>query len=115
MSKNAVVLGKRHENKILKVQISMSRNFVVIAQAPREALFGTTSEKRASPAVLRGREFWIHALQASNAPKQRIWGFAAVLIFGKAPKAFPGSFQNYLEVLPESPSRTGSIAYLLRP
>ena len=26
--------GKRHDNKILKVQILLSRNFVVIAQAP---------------------------------------------------------------------------------
>ena len=28
--------GKRHDNKILKVQMLLSRNFVVIAQAPRE-------------------------------------------------------------------------------
>ena len=33
--KNAVFLGKRHDNKILKVQILLSRNFVVMAQAPR--------------------------------------------------------------------------------
>ena len=33
-SKNAVFLGKRHDNKILKVQILLSRNFVVMAQAP---------------------------------------------------------------------------------
>ena len=36
---NAVFFrGKRHDNKILKVQILLSRNFVVIAQAPR--IFG---------------------------------------------------------------------------
>ena len=35
-SRNAVVFcGKRHDNKILKVQILLSRNIVVIAQAPR--------------------------------------------------------------------------------
>ena len=34
-SKNAVFRGQRHDNKILKVQILLSRNFVVIAQAPR--------------------------------------------------------------------------------
>ena len=33
-SKNAVFRRKRHDNKILKVQILLSRNFVVIAQAP---------------------------------------------------------------------------------
>ena len=32
---NAVFRGKRHDNNILKVQILLSRNFVVIAQAPR--------------------------------------------------------------------------------
>ena len=37
LSKNAVFLGKRHDNKILKVQILLSRNFVVIAQAPSRA------------------------------------------------------------------------------
>ena len=33
-SKNAAFRGKRHDNKILKVQILLSRNFVVMAQAP---------------------------------------------------------------------------------
>ena len=33
-SKNAAFRGKRHDNRILKVQILLSRNFVVIAQAP---------------------------------------------------------------------------------
>ena len=32
---DAVFRGKRHDTKILNVQISSSRNFVVIAQAPR--------------------------------------------------------------------------------
>ena len=35
---NAAFRGKRHDNKILKVQILLSRNFVVIAQAPISAL-----------------------------------------------------------------------------
>ena len=33
---NAVFRGKRHDNKILNVQILLSRNFVVIAQAPKD-------------------------------------------------------------------------------
>ena len=33
-SKNPCFRGKRHDNKILKVQILLSRSFVVIAQAP---------------------------------------------------------------------------------
>ena len=33
-SKNAVFRGKRHDNKILKVEILLSRYFVIIAQAP---------------------------------------------------------------------------------
>ena len=34
LSKNAIVRGKRDNNRILKVQILLSRNLVVIAQAP---------------------------------------------------------------------------------
>ena len=33
---NAIFQGKRHDNKILKVKFLLSRNFVVMAQAPRE-------------------------------------------------------------------------------
>ena len=32
---NAIFRGKRHDNKILKVKMLLSRNFVVMAQAPR--------------------------------------------------------------------------------
>ena len=28
--------GQRHDNEVLKMQISLSRHFVVIAQAPRD-------------------------------------------------------------------------------
>ena len=31
----AVFRGKRHDNKVLKVQILLSRNLAVIAQAPK--------------------------------------------------------------------------------
>ena len=31
---NAIFHGKRHDNKILKVNILLSKNFVVMAQAP---------------------------------------------------------------------------------
>ena len=34
---NAIFHGKRHDNKILKVKILLSRNFVVMAQAPNYA------------------------------------------------------------------------------
>ena len=37
LSKNAVFRGKRHHNKIIKVNILLSRNFVVVAQAPKIA------------------------------------------------------------------------------
>ena len=33
----AVFRGKRHDNKIFKVQIVLSTHFVVIAQAPKQA------------------------------------------------------------------------------
>ena len=33
---NAIFHGKRHDNKILKVKILLSRNFVVMAQAPKQ-------------------------------------------------------------------------------
>ena len=32
---NAIFHGKRHDNKILNAKIVLSRNFVVMAQAPR--------------------------------------------------------------------------------
>ena len=33
--RNAIFRGKRHDSKILKVKSLLSRNFVVMAQAPR--------------------------------------------------------------------------------
>ena len=36
---NAIFHGKRHDNQILKVNILLSRNFVVMAQAPKFAYF----------------------------------------------------------------------------
>ena len=38
--------GKRHDNQILKVQILLSRNFVVIAQAPIRANFVLTKDQK---------------------------------------------------------------------
>ena len=37
---NAIFHGKRHDNKILKLKILLSRNFVVMAQAPNFGLSG---------------------------------------------------------------------------
>ena len=34
---NAIFHGKRHDNKILKLKILLSRNFVVMAQAPKHS------------------------------------------------------------------------------
>ena len=48
MSKNVVFLGKRHDNKILEVQILFSRNFVVIAQAPIKIGVSITNDLRES-------------------------------------------------------------------
>ena len=36
MVQNAIFHGKRHDNKILKVKILLSRRFVVMAQAPKK-------------------------------------------------------------------------------
>ena len=35
---NAIFHGKRHDNKNLKVKIILSRNFVVMAQAPKDLI-----------------------------------------------------------------------------
>ena len=46
-------LGKRHDNKILKVQILLSRNFVVMVQAPKmRFFFGGGGVNFRSPAAL---------------------------------------------------------------
>ena len=37
IGQNAIFRGKRHDNKILKVKLLLSRNFVVMAQAPKQA------------------------------------------------------------------------------
>ena len=39
LSKNTLFVGKHHDNKILKVQILLSRNFVVIPPAPKIPLY----------------------------------------------------------------------------
>ena len=36
---NAIFHGKRHDNKILKVKLLLSRNLVVMAQAPAFGVF----------------------------------------------------------------------------
>ena len=42
---NAIFHGKRHDNKILKVKILLSRNFVVMAQAPSLAASDMTQRE----------------------------------------------------------------------
>ena len=70
-------------------------------------------KKEVSPAVLTGRQFWKCSGEATNALNYRAWGIPAVLsrgVPGKALRAFPGSFRNFPEFLPESPSRAGGMA-----
>ena len=43
--------GKRHDNKILKVQIILSRNFVVMAQAPKNSKDITANRKECGVAI----------------------------------------------------------------
>ena len=50
--------GKRHDNKILKMQILLSRNFVVIAQAPSLQSANCTKDF-----------FWTTNFPTKNAPK----------------------------------------------
>ena len=56
---NAIFRGKRHDNKILKVQILLSRNFVVMAQAPRgqEGCKGVVNRSPAPPEKVGRRVF----------------------------------------------------------
>ena len=58
IAQNAVILGKRHANEIMKVQVLLSRNLVVMTQAPTfigletEGLFGLPGEGRITSTVL---------------------------------------------------------------
>ena len=45
---NVFFHGKRHDNEILKVQILLSRNYVVMAQAPRFARIDSRESLRAN-------------------------------------------------------------------
>ena len=63
IGQNAVFHGKRHENKILKVQILLSRNFVVIAQAPKIC---KTSERRQVHKILS--RLWLSCSLRSRFP-----------------------------------------------
>ena len=73
--------------------------------------------KKRRPQPYSGGDNSGNALEASNALNYRIWGIPAVLsrgIPGNALRAFPGSFRNFSGFLPESPSRTGGMAYFLQ-
>ena len=65
----------------LRNTLSTAGNSVTSSERPSpEPLL----KKEASPGVLSGREFWIHALEASNALNHRAWGIPAVLSRGKS-------------------------------
>ena len=65
--KNTVFRGKRHDNKILNVRILLSRNFVVIAQAPSPAGFDLglrnrgVHSPRAQNLKFRAQNFDLHS------------------------------------------------------
>ena len=84
---NAIFHGKRHDNKILKVKMLSSRNFVVMAQAPSFAkknkiapqnwgLLGFFSQPQsitqkgvhARPLTAREREHWFVFQHLSHVP-----------------------------------------------
>ena len=77
---NAVFRRKRHDNKILKVQILLSRNFVVMAQAPNCAcnsanknfpcrLAWARRDNRELKAVQLVQRRWRDALQSQSSLK----------------------------------------------
>ena len=73
--------GKRHDNKILNVQILLSRNFVVVAQAPIDGSSGRESQKKGS--IGKCRTFWC----ATQVP-QRVGCPVAKGIVSHAPTNF---------------------------
>ena len=70
-------------------------------------------KKKSRPQPYWGGDNSGNALEASNALNYSVWGILAVLsrgISGETLRAFPGSFRNFPEFLPESPSRTRGMA-----
>ena len=51
-------VGKRHDNKMLKVQISWSRNFVVIAQAP--TIDDSDQKTQKTQGIISFEEFFLY-------------------------------------------------------
>ena len=81
-SKNAVFRGKRHDNQILKVQIVLSRNFVVIAQA---TIFLGSDDSHTTP------------------PKSATWwgrSFVGMVRGARSPSVARGGFPNSITWLP---------------
>ena len=74
-SKNAVFHGERHGNKLLKVQILLSRNFVVIAQAPRNNNLAWSFQSRLETSV--PREIQNLDLQSSPTKRKGLGGWPA--------------------------------------
>ena len=72
---NAIFQGKRHDNKILKVKCLLSRNFVVMAQAPKGARKFGNAEKKAENAQMIG-------------PKMTGLGYGPFLAFHVSPAKF---------------------------
>ena len=80
-----------------------------------EALSGTTSEEKKRPQPYWEGENSGNALEPSNALNYRAWGIPPVLSRGKTPETlwerFRGLSGIFPEFPPESPSRTGGVAY----
>ena len=64
---NAIFHGKRHDNKILKVKILLSSNFVVMAQAPKLARLGLTGKLLLGNAKIDSEIFFCTKIRTSHA------------------------------------------------
>ena len=78
MVQNAIFRGKRHDNKILKVKILLSRNFVVMAQAPYLSAAlekKTRKEKQKTGKDGQGRApiSWKQDQQDLTLPDWKVW------------------------------------------
>ena len=90
-SKSTCFRGKRHDNKHLKVQILLSRNIVVIAQAPRELTAFAERQRLAIGdfAHLRCSPSMVHLGAAAGDPHALLFSTAYIFmrIMAKCKKA----------------------------
>ena len=105
MPQNAFLLGKRHDNKNLNLKFLLSRNFVVMAQAPIDAQNKQISkmETRVSKCAFfrsgKNKSTWglfiAHLRRWERAPKEKqprhkVFGRAISGISGTQTSGYPG-------------------------